>query len=144
MKLTAREQFIDIVERQYFGSMAAASPERILPLLTEDAVLTGFYGINAPRIVRRHPAAGEESFVGFLGGLLTNFTLTYSQFVHFVDLERQQCACTFRLVITPRDVASTLPERRLRNCNFFRFDDGLIGAIAVYFADPLVDANPWP
>jgi hypothetical protein len=94
--------------------------------------------------VRRLPAAGEESFADFLGGLHAKFTLAYSHFVHFVDVEKQQSACTFRLVIAPRDTGSGLPERRLRNCNFFRFEDGLIGAITAYFADPVIDANPWP
>jgi ketosteroid isomerase-like protein len=143
MRLMARAEFIDIVEHRYFGSMAAAAPKRMMPLLTEDAVLTGFFGTHPPRIVRRSPSAGEESFAEFFGALHAEFSLGYSHFVHFVDLEAQQCACTFLLEIAPHDRNSPVPQRRLRNCNFFRFKDGLISEITAYFAQPSVDVSPW-
>jgi hypothetical protein len=104
MRLTSCDQFIDIVEHEYFGSMAAVTPVRILPLLTDDAVLTGF--------------------------------------AHFVDLEQQRCACTFFLEITPLD-HGLQPGRRLRNCNFFRFEGGLIRAVTAYFSEPPEDVDPW-
>lgn len=141
--MLSREQFIEIVENQYFGNMAAARPERILALLSEDAVLTGFSGSAPPRIVRRHPGPEEESFDHFLGALHADFTLAYSQFVHFVDVPEQCCACTFRLEVRARDPSSPMQRRVLRNSNFFRFRHGLIHAVIAYFSMPPVEVDPW-
>jgi len=134
--MAVRSRYIDIVENQYFGNMALGKPELILPLLSEDAVLTGFFGTNAPRVVKHVAGPGEESFVHFLSALKADFTLHYSDFIHFVDVEAERCACTFRLDVIPRDPASTVGIRRLRNCNFFQFDRGLIRAVTAYFAAP--------
>ena len=112
-------------------------------LLCDNAVLTGFFGASDARVVRRRPGTGEESFEHFLGALHAEFALAYSNFVHFVDLTEERCACTFRLEITPRDPHSTVGVRRLRNCNFFQFEAGRIAAITAYFASPAVDVDPW-
>jgi len=143
MRLTSRGQYIDIVQHQYFGGMARARPQQILPLLSDTAVLTGFFGSNAPRIVRHRPAEGEESFEQFLGALHADFALVYSSFEHFIDVDAQRSACTFLLEITPRNHASTVGVRKLRNCNFFQFEAGLITAVTAYFANPPLDIDPW-
>jgi len=137
------EQYIDIVEHQYFGNMAAARPGQILALLSDDVVLTGFSGSDPPRVVRRRPGPGEESFDHFLTALHVDFTLAYSQFVHFVDVPAQRCACTFRLELRARDPASPAGTRVLRNSNFFQFRDGLIHAVVAYFSLPAVEIDPW-
>ena len=141
--MLSRERFIEIVEHEYFGNMAAARPERILALLSADAVLTGFSGALPPRIVRRQPGPGEESFDHFLGALHADFTLAYSQFVHFVDVPEQCCACTFRLEVHARDAAAAEQTLVLRNSNFFRFRDGLIHEVVAYFSRPTVEIDPW-
>ncbi len=143
MHLTSRDQYIDIVEHRYFGAMARARPEQILPLLADTAVLTGFFGSNVPRIVKHHPKEGEESFEQFLGALHTDFALAYSSFEHFVDVDQQRSACTFLLEVTPRSRDSIVGIRRLRNCNFFRFEAGLITMVTAYFASPPLDIDPW-
>ena len=141
--MLSRDEYIEIVEHRYFGNMAAARPERILALLSDDVVLTGFTGSAPPRVVRRRPGPGEESFDHFLTALHVDFTLAYSQFVHFVDVPAQRCACTFRLEIRARDTASPAGTRVLRNCNFFQFRDDLIHAVIAYFSMPAVDIDPW-
>jgi hypothetical protein len=143
MRLTSRHQFIEIVQHQYFGSMARAQPGQILPLLADAAVLTGFFGSDAPRLVRQCPGLGEESFERFLGALHAEFALSYTDFEHFIDVDEQRSACTFLLEVTPRNATSTLPTRKLRNCNFFQFEQGLITAVTAYFASPPVDIDPW-
>ncbi len=45
--------------------------------------------------------------------------------------------------ISPRSSDSTVAVRRLRNCNFFRFEAGLITAVVAYFSSPSVDIDPW-
>jgi len=131
-----RTQYIDIVENRYFGNMALGRPESILPLLSPDAVLTGFFGTNAPRVVKHVAGPGEETFVHFLSALKADFTLHYSDFTHFVDVDCERCACTFRLEVIPRDPNSAVGIRRLRNCNFFQFQRGLISVVTAYFAAP--------
>ena len=140
--MRSREQYIEIVEHDYFGNMAAARPERILALLSEDVVLTAFSGSNPPRIVRRRPGPSEESFDHFLTALHVDFTLAYSQFVHFVDVPLERCACTFRLEIRARDPASASGNRVLRNANFFQFRDGLIHAVVAYFYLSAAETDP--
>lgn len=139
-----RDQYIDIVEHQYFGNMALARPEKILPLLAPDAVLTGFFGASDARAVSQDGRPGTESFAHFLSALHADFALQYSGFLHFVDLQAERCACTFRLQITPRAADSQVAVRVLRNCNFFQFDQGQIKAVTAYFAAPPKDIDPWP
>ena len=143
MPSTSRAQYIDLIESRYFGNMARSQPHLIMPLLTDDAVLTGFFGSNSPRRVSNDGAPGKESFVAFLSALQADFDLRYSDFFHIVDVELERSACTFRLEIVPRDGTSKIGLRTLRNCNFFQFQNGLIKAVTAYFASPPEDVDPW-
>jgi len=143
MRLTCRQQYIDLIERGYFGNMASAQPHLILPLLANDAVLTGFFGSNSARRVSNDGSPGKESFVAFLSALQTDFELHYSNFFHIVDVAMERSACTFRLDIIPHDIKSKVGPRTLRNCNFFQLQDGLIKAVTAYFAIPPDEVDPW-
>ena len=143
MRFNSREQYVNLIEKSYFGNMAAGQPQLIMPLLAADAVLTGFFGANAPRRVSHDGLAGKESFLAFLSALQTDFELRYSSFFHIVDVDLERSACTFRLEIAPREVKSSIGIRTLRNCNFFQFQDGLIKAVTAYFANPSGDVDPW-
>ena len=143
MRFKSREQYVNLIENGYFGNMAAGQPQLIMPLLAEDAVLTGLFGANHPRRVSHDGRPGTESFLAFLSALQADFELRYSNFFHIVDVDLERSACTFRLEIIARDVNSNIGIRTLQNCNFFQFKDGLIRAVTAYFASPSGDVDPW-
>jgi ketosteroid isomerase-like protein len=144
--MLGRDAYIEIIEHRYFGSMARGEVQPILDLFHDDGQLNGYCGSDRVRLVRRRPAAGEESLESFLSALRSDFELTYGQFVHFVDAGAERSACTFRLTITPRrdGARADHPVRELRNCNFFQFDRGRIRSVVAYFSMPPEDVAQWP
>jgi hypothetical protein len=110
--------YIDFVERAYFGAVKAGDAEAVL----------------APaRVMRRAPGASEESLDDFMRAG-ERFDLTYLDFVHFVDCAAERVASHFTLLIVPR--ADDVPPRRMRNCNFFQFRDGVLVDVIAYFCNP--------
>jgi ketosteroid isomerase-like protein len=125
--------YIDFVERAYFGAVKAGDAEAVLAHFAPGAALTAYMGDAPARVMRRAPGASEESLDDFMRAG-ERFDLTYLDFVHFVDCAAERVASHFTLLIVPR--AGDVPSRRMRNCNFFQFRDGVLVDVIAYFCNP--------
>jgi len=135
--LSSRDDYIRFVEVHYFGNVRAADHETVLGFFAPDATLTGYAGDAPARVMRKKPTAGEGSLEDFMKAA-EHFDLTYSDFVHHIDLEAERVASRFTLVMAPKPggAMAHMPTRRLKNCNFFQFENGLLIDVVAYFSNP--------
>ncbi len=137
LTLKTREDYIHFVEVLYFDAVRRADHETVVSYFAPGAALTGYGGDAAAMVVRKVPGEGEGSLDDFMK-FAANFDLTYRDFVHYVDLDAQRVASHFTLLMVPKpDGAAThIPPRRMKNCNFFQFENGLLTEVVAYFSNP--------
>ena len=133
-----RDDYVDLVERRYFGSVTRADIPAVVDCFTEDAAVTIYHGDAAPRRFKAAPAAGETPLPRFFEHLLANYEAEFTEFVHYVDEGNERCAATFLVTLTPKPDSAYRDAgvQRLRNCNFFRCRDGLIHEMTIYYSNP--------
>ena len=133
-----RDDYVDLVERRYFGNVSRADIAAVVACFTDDARVTIYHGDAAPRVFRAEPAAGETPLPRFFEHLLANYAPQFAEFAHYVDEANERCAATFLVTLTPKPDSAYRDAgvQRLRNCNFFRCRDGLIHDMTIYYSNP--------
>lgn len=129
------QDYIDLVEHHYFGNMTRDRPLDSVALFDSGAYLTGCLDGFAPQRWTLEPAEGEKSLTDFFTVVLEEWSPTYSDFWHSVDVPAQRMASTYTIHLARRDGTD---ERHLRNANFFQFNDrGLLDSVLfTNLADP--------
>ena len=133
-----RDDYVDLVERRYFGNVARADVPAVVACFTADATVRIYHGDAAPRVFKAAPAAGETPLPRFFEHLLTNYKPGFTEFVHYVDTVNERCAATFLVTLTPKPYSPYRDAgvQHLRNCNFFRCRGGLIHEMTIYYSNP--------
>ena len=133
-----RDDYVDLVERRYFGNVVQADIPAVVACFTDDASITIYHGDAAPRLFKAQPAPGEAPLPRFFEHLLANYEPRFTEFVHYVDVAGERCAAMFLVTLTPKpdSAYSEAGVQRLRNCNFFRCRDGLIHEMTIYYSNP--------
>lgn len=133
-----RAAIIDLVEHQYFGSVARNDIAAVRACFTDNAVVTIRHGDNPTRTFKSRPAPGEAKLTDFWEHLCANFDAAFNDFEHVIDLERACCAATFTVTLAPKSGSAYFQRGTLtlRNCNFFWLESGRIARMIVYYANP--------
>ena len=133
-----RDDYVDLVERRYFGNVAQADIPAVVACFSGDARVTIYHGDAAPRLFAVQPGPGETALARFFEHLLANYEPRFTEFVHYVDPVGERCAATFLVTLTPKPGSPYRDAgvQRLRNCNFFRCRAGLIRAMTIYYSNP--------
>ena len=133
-----RDDYVDLVERRYFGNVVLADIPAVVACFTDDASVTIYHGDAAPRLFKAQPGAGETPLPRFFEHLLANYEPGFTEFVHYVDVPNERCAAMFLVTLTPKPDSAYRDAgvQRLRNCNFFRCRDGLIHEMTIYYSNP--------
>ena len=133
-----RDDYVQLVERDYFASVSRADTPAVLACFTEDATVTIYHGDAAPRVFKAAPGAGETPLARFFEHLLAHYEPRFTEFVHYVDPPNERCAATFLVTLTPKPDSPNRAAgvQRLRNCNFFRCRDGRIHDMIIYYSNP--------
>ena len=133
-----RDDYVELVERRYFGNVTRADIPAVVACFTDDAAVMIYHGDAAPRVFKAAPAAGETALPRFFEHLLANYEPRFTEFVHYVDEANERCAATFLVTLTPKPDSSyrEAGQQRLRNCNFFRCRGGLIHEMTIYYSNP--------
>jgi ketosteroid isomerase-like protein len=137
LTLTTAADYIDFVERRYFSAVRDGDVTSVLAHFAPGATLTGYMGTAPSRIFRHEPGLGEESLDAFMAAA-RDFYLTYRDFVHVVDCDAKRVSSRFTLLMVPRanGTKSSMSPRRMQNCNFFQFSDGLLSEVVAFFSNP--------
>ena len=132
-----RDDYIHLVEHAYFGNVALANIDLVLDCFTDDCLITIRHGDNPLRNFRKHPQNDEIPLREFYLHLCGNFEAWFGDFVHYVDVENDKCACTFTVKLTPKQDSDYLAAgvQTLHNCNFFRYQDDKIKEMTIYYSN---------
>ena len=132
-----REEYIDLVERAYFGSVVRGDIDAALACFTPDATVTIRHGDAQPRVFHAD-GEGDDALSAFLGHLLANYEPEFTDFVHYVDTGDERCACRFTVRLSPHadSAYASAGVQELQNCNFFDLEDGKISAMLIYYTNP--------
>ena len=134
----SRDDYVKLVETDYFGSVMKQDFAAVVACFTDDATVTIYHGDAAPRIFKGAPKAGETPLPAFFEHLLANYDPMFDEFVHYVDAAAERGAVTFAVRLTPKPASAYRDHgvQHLRNCNFFEFRDGRIHDMIIYYANP--------
>ena len=104
------DDYVDLVERRYFGNVAQADIPAVVACFTDDAQVTIYHGDAAPRRFKARPTAGETPLPRFFEHLLANYD---PQFTEFVPLRGCRQRALRRDVSRDADAEArlTLPRR---------------------------------
>jgi ketosteroid isomerase-like protein len=136
----SREDYVKLVETDYFGSVMKRDFDAVVACFTDDATVTIYHGDAEPRIFKAAPGPGETPLRAFFEHLLANYDPMFDEFVHFVDAAGERCAATFAVRLTPKPESAyqDYGVQHLRNCNFFQCRDGRIHDMIIYYANPAI------
>ncbi len=133
-----RAYCIDLVENRYFGNVSRERLADVQSCFTADAQIVIRHGDHPTRVMKARPGPSETHISEFWKHLNAHYAARFDDFEHFVDVEAQRCAATFRVTLAPKR-GSAYAERgtlTLHNCNFFWLEQGLIARMIVYYANP--------
>ncbi len=141
MSSFSHDDYVRLVEDDYFGSVAREDVEGALRCFTPDAHVTIYHGDAPARRFAAEPQTGESPLREFYDHLLANYAPNFSGFRHFVDPPQQRCAAYFDVELSPKPGSpyQRAGTRHLKNCNFFHCRDGKIFDMTIYYADPGAD-----
>lgn len=133
-----RDDYVRLVEHDYFGNVARADIPAVVACFTDDATVTIYHGDAEPRIFKAAPGEGETALPRFFDHLLANYEPRFTEFVHYVDPPNDRCAAHFLVTLTPKPESAYREAgiQTLRNCNFFRCRDGRIHDMIIYYSNP--------
>lgn len=126
-----RDDYISLVEDEYFAGMAEGHPERSIALFSDDGRVTARAAGSPSRVARRNPGLGEESLEDFFTVILQTYVVSYSDFWHSVDVQAQRHCALYTVRLQPLDPGPGLEARRLRNANFFQFEGRAVRDVLV-------------
>ncbi|MSO98073.1 MAG: nuclear transport factor 2 family protein [Rhodospirillaceae bacterium] len=138
-----RDYYLKLIETDYFGSVMAAKMDAVLACFTPAAEVNIYHGDNPIRRFFAKPGKDQESFTVFWGHLFENYHAHFGNFHHVIDTEHDCAASTFLPTLTPKPGSAYLAAGilTLNNCNFFRFKDGKIDHMIIYYANPTLGAK---
>jgi len=133
-----RDACIELIEDRYFGGVMRADLAGVRDCFTNDARVVIRHGDLPPRQFAVAPAVDESNLLAFYEHICGNYECWFGEFRHYVDVEQQRAASTFKVRLTPRPEGafSAWPIQELVNCNFFDFDDGRIAKMIIYYSNP--------
>jgi ketosteroid isomerase-like protein len=137
MEHKTRQYWLEMVTG-YFDAVVREDRAGVLDRFTEDAVINIINGDNPLEVFHKRAGAGERPFDEFYGHLHANYTARFDDMECIVDVEGGTAAAIFKPLLTPKPGSAYAAdgEQRLRNCNFFWFQDGRIARMTIYYARP--------
>ena len=135
------EEYVKLVEEDYFGSVSRQDIPAVIACFTDDARVTIYHGDAEPRRFAGRPAEGESPLREFFDHLLSNYDAAFTNFSHYVDVAHERCAAHFDVTLTPKPNSDYIEAgtRHLKNCNFFKCRDGRICDMIIYYSHPGAD-----
>ena len=132
-----RNQYIKLVEEDYFGNVAKGNIDKVLTCFTDDTLVTIRHGDNPIRVFNKPGNNGTSQLLEFYKHLCGNYTPWFGDFIHYIDVEEQRCACTFTVKLDPKEDSDyfVAGKQTLRNCNFFTCKDGKISEMTIYYSN---------
>ena len=143
MAFKNRQAVIDFIEKGYFASAMRADFDGILNCFCEDVEVLIRHGDNPVRVFSKYPSGEESHLKEFYTHLSGTFEAWFGDYKHFVDLDENRCASYFTVRLTPKspDMLAEVGVQELQNCNFFRFEDGLIKHMIIYYSNSAAEAG---
>ncbi len=132
-----RDDYIKLVEEDYFGNVAQSNIDAILNCFTDDSSINIRHGDMPLRSFSKNPSASETALEDFYAHLCGNFNAWFGNFVHYVDAEIAHCSCTFTVQLKPLAESPYLDAgpQTLNNCNFFSYENGRIREMTIYYSN---------
>lgn len=137
MTFETRETVVRFVERDYFGSAAQSDVSSMLDCFHNNAQVLIRHGDNPTRYFSPQPSEAHSDLTDFFSHLCGTFEPRFSDFQHFIDIEKNCSACYFRVLLTPRSPAmlKKVGVQELNNCNFFHYSDRKIQNMIIYYSN---------
>ena len=135
--MNKRAEFVDFIERRYFGNVAAGKLDGVRDCFADDAEVLIRHGDNPERRYSPSPGPGREPLQSFFEHLCGNYDCWFGDFRHTIDMDRQRAASRFtvRLAPKPDGLYADHPPQQLLNSNFFEFAAGKITFMLIYYAN---------
>jgi ketosteroid isomerase-like protein len=136
--MLSRDDYIELVEQDYFGNVADPDLEAVLACFTDDARAAVYHGDDPVQIYARRPRAGESPLEAYFEYVFATFDVEYEGFEHWVDVEQERCACTFVVYLTgkPGTELARAGRGKYQNANFFQCRGGKFAEVVIYYANP--------
>ncbi|MBM3512997.1 MAG: nuclear transport factor 2 family protein [Alphaproteobacteria bacterium] len=127
----------------YFEAVMREDMAGVRSRFTPSAKITIFHGDNPKREFHLADLDGPNSLIHFYGHLWANYQVKFRDFTYTIDPPANEGACYFIVTLTPKPgsaYAATGPLL-LNNCNFFKFENGVIASMIIYYANPTLGAT---
>lgn len=136
--MPTRDDYVRLVEDDYFGNVASPDLGAVLACFTDDARATVYHGSDPVQVYARRPRSGESPLEAYFEYVFATFAVEYEGFTHWVDVENERCACTFVVYLTgkPGTQLASAGRTRYENANFFQCRDGKFADVTIYYASP--------
>lgn len=133
-----RDDYITLVEQNYFGSVMKEDLAGVVPCFTDDCEVVICKGDETPRRSCGSATVGQNPLAAFYEQLFIDYETVVEDFERTIDVSAHRCASNFTVTFTPKPGAAheDVGPLRYTNSNFFRCRDGKIHAMIVYFANP--------
>ena len=126
----------------YFDAVMREDMAVVRAKFTPSAKITILHGDNPKREFLLADVNGPNSLTHFYGHLWANYSVKFYDFTYIIDAGADAGSCYFKVTLTPKpgsEYAAT-GALHLNNCNFFRFANGLIADMMIYYANPTLGA----
>ena len=127
--MLSREELIALVEDAYFANVDNKNVDPVVACFAGDAELR----IQSAKVSHTGHDQIRRMFNDFMGATKIIY---HGEFTHVVDVENQCIASQF----VARNDYDDGSHVEMRNCNFFRIEDGRFKRVTIYMTDenPLV------
>lgn len=144
MTRLTRDELIDLCENRYFGNVVREKLDTVVDCFTPDTIVVIRHGDNPERRFYGRPAGEQLHISEFWKHLNANFDAGFTGFDHYVDTEQQRIASTFVVTLAPKPASPYVARGTLtlKNCNFFKVEDGRIAWMMVYYSNPDTGGDP--
>lgn len=133
-----RQYYIELIENDYFGNVSHEDIKAACSCFSDNSKVTIYHGDNPVRFFYKNPSDGQDSLEVFYDHLVGNYDASFNNFVHTIDLDEQRCASNFLVTLSPKPDSEyrDIGTLTLNNSNFFRFSNGKIFYMIIYYANP--------
>jgi hypothetical protein len=127
------------VEQQYFGNVRRGNLDTVMACFTVGAKVIIRHGDNPERVFIAGSTGEASELREFYEHLCSNYDAWFGDFQHVIDTRQQRSACYFTVKLTPKPegLYASAGTQELHNCNFFEYQDGLIGHMIIYYSNSL-------
>ena len=134
----SRDYYVDLIENSYFGNVTRGDIPSACDCFSKNSEVLIYHGDNPVRNFYKSPSAEQESLEVFYDHLVGNYNASFKDFVHTIDLESDKVASNFLVTLKPKGHSLYLDSGTLtlNNSNFFRFENGRICFMIIYYANP--------